>query len=287
MRTDWWVDGKDLEDRPRMGGVIAINGFEFQKAYALLRLAWLPTCRRGLVEVRYEGAQDVDFRDSSGQHFVQAKAHDDGGLTLAVLYDAIAGFARDVITARKLNCSDDALPYFRLVTTGMPVQPEPLELYRKVFLSKHESEIAKRIKPTYRNGLTDEAVLNCVKAALNRTTFEAMPGDHAIESMREQACWALAEFGVPVESVRASIAKMEQMLLPRASLQLNDVVEALEGLPPGHPGHPQAPCRLLPASSRLLGGDLLRTQFIRGTAPSLWSAAASGLAVRLLVPMQS
>lgn len=76
MRTDWWVDGKDLEDRPRMGGVIAINGFEFQKAYALLRLAWLPTCRRGLVEVRYEGAQDVDFRDSSGQHFVQAKAHD-------------------------------------------------------------------------------------------------------------------------------------------------------------------------------------------------------------------
>lgn len=280
MRTDWWVEGKDLEDRPRMGGAIAINGFEFQKTYALLRLAWLLTCRGGLVEVRYEGAQDVDLRDSKGQHFVQAKAHDDGGITLSVLYDAIAGFARDVVTARKLKCSDDELPSFRLVTTGIPVQSEPLELYRKVFLGKHESEIAKRIQPKYRSGLTDKAVLDCAKAALDRTTFESVPGEHAIEAMREQACWALAEFGVPVESVGASIAKMERLLLPRASLQSSDVVEVLEGLPPGHPGHPQAPCRLLPASSRRLGGDLLRTQFIHGTAPSLWSAAASGLAIQ-------
>src|ERR1700743_2733563 len=101
MTLSWSVDGGDLKDRPRMGGIHAEKGFAFQKAFALVRLTWLPMSQQGLVELRYEGAQDVDMHfGKAGEVFVQAKDYREGGVTLEVLQDVIAGFARDVISAK-------------------------------------------------------------------------------------------------------------------------------------------------------------------------------------------
>lgn len=282
MGSSWWVDGDELNERPRSGGAVAIEGFEFQKAYALLRLVWLPTCRDGLVEVRYEGAQDIDLRHGDGrQQFVQAKSQGDGGLSLNGLYDVVAGFGRDIISARCRKCSDEELPSFRLISNGAPTEPDAFELYRKVFLpDKHVPLIAALIKTPYRRGFSDAEVEKAVKDAITRTTFEIVLRDRPIENFREQASWALAEFGVPVLKVPASLARIESLLRPRASLQLNDVVDAIEELPLGHPGNASSPCRLLPAQRHLTAGHpLLKSQFLSGSPQSLWSAVANNLAI--------
>lgn len=135
MSTNWWIDGNALFTRHRSGGAIALKGFEFQKAYAQLRLVWLLTGKNGIVEVRYEGAQDIDFRYGDGsQQFVQAKDYAMGNLTLSTVYEVLAGFARDLIYAKDQGCPNSSLLRFTLVSTTPPVDDKSLEIYRGVFL---------------------------------------------------------------------------------------------------------------------------------------------------------
>jgi hypothetical protein len=247
MGTNWWVEGDDLKDRPRMGGVHAIKGFDFQKAYALLRLTWLLTHQRGLIELRYEGAQDVDLRFGNGkQIFAQAKDYQTGGVTLGVLHDVLAGFARDVISAKARGCSDEELPHFRLVSTSGPVEPKAFELLRGVFHPEHATDIAALIKTEYRKSFDDGKVQASVLRALERTKYEIVFGDEVLADLSAQASWNLVRFGVPVEQVSTTLAKLEKALIPRASFQIGDVVELLEGLSEGHPGRDDSPCRVLP-----------------------------------------
>lgn len=281
MGTRWWVDEEDLKDRPRMGGVHAIKGFDFQKAYALLRLTWLPTHQRGLVELRYEGAQDVDLRFGDGnQIFTQAKDYKVGGITLGVLHDVLAGFARDIISAKARGCSDEDLPHFRLVSTCAPVEPEAFELLRGVHLPKHAPNVVALIKTEYRKGFDDSQVHAFVLQALERTKYEIVFGDQVLADLSAQASWNLAKFGVPVEQVSTTLAKLEKALAPRASLQIGDVIELLEGLAEGHPGRGDSPCRVLPSRRNLELTSTIKTQFLRGSAQSLWRAVANDLDVK-------
>lgn len=281
MGTSWWVDGEDLKDRPRMGGVHAIKGFDFQKAYALLRLTWLPTHQRGLVELRYEGAQDIDLRfGDSKQIFVQAKDYQVGGVTLSVLHDVLAGFARDVISAKARDCRDEELPHFQLVSTSGPVESKAFELLRGVFQPEHAADIVALIKTEYRKGFDDSQVHAFVLKALERTKYEIVFGDEVLADLNAQASWNLARFGVPVEQVSTILAKLEKVLVPRASFQIGDVVELLEGLPEGHPGRENSPCRVLPSRRNLELTPTIKMQFMHGAAQSLWRAVASGIDVK-------
>ncbi|MBY4865153.1 DUF4297 domain-containing protein [Burkholderia anthina] len=178
MKAGWSVGGKDLDDRTRSGGANAEKGFNFQKAYALVRLTWLPTGERGLVELRYEGAQDVDLRFGDGQEvFVQAKDYQSGGFTLDVLYDIIAGFARDIITIRASGNHAGKLPNFRVVCTSAPDKEKALELVRGVYSPVHAKAITPLITGDYRKGFDDVEVAGCVLEALQRTTFEIIAVD--------------------------------------------------------------------------------------------------------------
>jgi len=143
---------------PRSGGANALKGFAFQEAYSRLRLVWLLTCKCGVVEVRYEGAQDVDIRMGDGsQRFVQAKDYAWG--SLSTLYDALAGFTRDLICAKTNGGTADELPKFCIVSTTPPVEPAAMELHRGVYLKRHAAQVAIRVKAKYRNGLDNKAVL--------------------------------------------------------------------------------------------------------------------------------
>ena len=106
-----------LFTRTRSGGANALKGFEFQKAYAQLRLVWLLTGKNGVVEVRYEGAQDIDIRYGNGeQQFVQEKDYAWGKLTRAAIYDALAGFTRDLTHARKQGTPEKKFLRFTLIS---------------------------------------------------------------------------------------------------------------------------------------------------------------------------
>ncbi len=279
MRVEWWVGEDDLKTRTRTGGVNAINGFEFQKAYARLRVAWMLLGRHGIVEVRYEGAQDVDIRFGDGrQQFVQAK-HYSADLSVDDLHEVMAGFARDVISAKARGCSDASLPLFRLVSTRTPSQPEGLEVFRKIRPAQHRRRIMNEIKPEYRNNLSNQEVLKCVNLAWKRTSFEVVLREDAIRDFYDQACWALAEFGVPFEHVHASLGRIDQLLRPTASLQLNDVSAVLVGLPKGHFAVAGGACQLLPCSWDLPDKTKANAAFLESGTSLPWAAAAYGLGV--------
>jgi hypothetical protein len=280
MNTLWCIDGGDLDDRTRSGGANALKGFDFQKSFALLRLVWLLTSKHGATEVRYEGAQDIDVRFGDGhQQLVQAKHYVLGNLKLGAIYDAIAGFTRDVICVRNRDGAAAALPRFTLLTTSPPVEAAALQLYRRVGTAKHSSKIATRVKHSYRHGLDKAAVKQCAVDALARTDFQVVLAETAQADFEALASWELIRFGVPPEYVRASLGRIEKLLAARASLQIEDVAAAIEGLPSRHPASKDARCRLLPSRGSLPGGALAKSQFLIGAAPGLWAAIANDLDV--------
>ncbi|WP_338495686.1 hypothetical protein V5F23_16795 [Pseudomonas sp. WP18] len=74
--------------------------------------------------MRYEGAQDIDIRYGNvEQQFVQAKDHAWGKLTRAAIYDALAGFTRDLIHARKQGTPEEKFLRFTLTRWGSGHQP--------------------------------------------------------------------------------------------------------------------------------------------------------------------
>ena len=281
MASSWSVDGDDLKDRPRMGGVHAEKGFAFQKAFALVRLTWLPMGLQGLVELRYEGAQDVDLHfGKAGEVFVQAKDYREGGVTLEVLRDVIAGFARDVISAKAGGRDEHGRPDFRLVCTSIPTTPQALDLLRRVNRKRHAKAIAALVRPEYRKKFDDSEVTNCVLEAMQQTKYEILIHDGAVADLKAQAAWNLVRFGVPVEHVSTCLDSLETALTPRTTFQMGDVVARLNGLPEGHPGRDDSPCRLLPSRRHLTMTPMLKIEFLRGSAHSLWCAVANDMDVR-------
>ncbi|UVM05088.1 hypothetical protein [Pseudomonas laurylsulfatiphila] len=280
MSSAWSVDGEDLKTKPRTGGAIAEKGFAFQKAYALVRLTWLPAGERGLVELRYEGAQDVDLRFSEGREVLtQAKDHQPGSFSYAKLKDVIAGFTRDLITATVRGRTEENFPKFRLVCTSAPYEESSFQILRRVYMQDHAEAIEPLIRDEYREGLGKEQVLRCVLKVLECGEFEIIVHEEAIEDLKAQASWNLVKFGVPPEHVHSSLARLQAALVPRATFQVSDVVENLVGLPEGHPGKDGAACRLLPAKHSLELTSSMRTAFLHGAVQSLWSAISNGLDV--------
>ncbi|WP_147436398.1 ATP-binding protein [Acidovorax sp. 106] len=277
---NWSIDGADLETKPRKGGSTAEKGFTFQKAYALVRLTWLPTGERGLVELRYEGAQDVDlkFKDG-GEVLVQAKDLKPGTLGFGKLKEIVAGFARDLITAVARGRQDPDVPKFRLVCTSSPYEESSYQVLRRVYVEDHAREIQSLIGNDYSEGLAPDRILDCVTRVLMSAEFEILVHADAADDLRAQAAWNLVRFGVPPEHVEASLDRLQSALVPRATFQVSEVVDCLVGLPEGHPGRDGAACRLLPARKNLEMTPLRRNAFLQGAASILWAAVANGLDV--------
>lgn len=280
MSSRWAIVDEDLETRPRRGGATAEKGFTFQKAYALVRLTWMPTGEKGLVELRYEGAQDIDLRYADGREvLVQAKALKPGTLSFGAIKEVIASFSRDRITAIARGRRDPDVPKFRLVCTSSPYEEGSYRILRRVFIDDNAKKIEPLIGAAYREGLDQAEVLKSIALVLETTEFEIIVHEDAAEDLKAQAAWNLVRFGVPPEYVEACLDRLLAALVPRATLQASEVVEHLVGLPDGHPGIDGAPCRLLPSRKSLEITASRRAAFLQGAAQSLWAAVANGLDV--------
>lgn len=117
--TDWLIDDALLETRRRAGGRRALDGFGYQKAFALLKVAEMIAETSPLRAVRYEGAQDVDLKYSDGRvELVQLKNEPDETYPAATLAKMIVGFAHDLLDAHH-----DPRLRFRAVVRASPGSP--------------------------------------------------------------------------------------------------------------------------------------------------------------------
>ena len=280
MREPWAVDGNDLNTRSRSGGAIAEKGFTFQRAYAVVRLTWLTMGQQGLVNVRYEGSQDVDLRFGSGsERFVQAKDYAQGNLTYAVLRDVLVSFARDVITAKARGRLTDDRPTFEVVATSVPEEAKAIQLLKGTEQAHHIAVIAQLIKDEHREGLSNAEVLECVRQAWMRTEFRFVSSEAAVAALKGQASWNLVQFGVPPDAVPQTLSRLLESLVPRSVFDISDVAESLYGLPDDHPASSKAACRLLPATKHLGKTNELHIAFLQGAARALWYGIANKLDV--------
>lgn len=112
----WLIWGYALHSRRRSGGMHAIAGFDYQRAYAILKIAEMLREGSDIAAVRYEGAQDVDVLFNDGRvEFVQLKSDADETYGPGRLGEIITGFALD------LNDSADPMrTSFRLVVRAWP-----------------------------------------------------------------------------------------------------------------------------------------------------------------------
>lgn len=67
LPKNWLVHGPALETRRRRSGADAQRGFDYQRAFAVWKIAQLLNDANGIVGVRYEGAQDVDLLMADGR----------------------------------------------------------------------------------------------------------------------------------------------------------------------------------------------------------------------------
>jgi hypothetical protein len=276
---NWLVDGSALNDKPRQGGTHALKGFTFQAGIALVRLTWLLTCRNGIVCLRYDGAQDIDVRFANGQEvYIQAKNYKQGNFNLQHLYKALAGFARDVISAKKADDDTGALS-FHLMLTEIPTQDSAMELIRRKGQDVHAPAIVEKVAPQYRGEYSDDELLHIAKKLLDNTSYFISDIGDPSDTLQSIAGMELMKFGVLPEHIEQAMDILLQRLQAGASYYIEDVVEHIKSfVPAAHPAHPYGVVRLLPGKAHLSSFSTVRNDYFRGQ-PVIWEAIAHDLDV--------
>jgi hypothetical protein len=116
---NWLVQGAALETRRRRTGADVQRGFEYQRAFAVWKIAELLDDTKGIVGVRYEGAQDVDLLLADGRViFVQLKDTPDDIYPASQIAPILIGFALDL-----LDSGEDERASFELIVPIAPGAP--------------------------------------------------------------------------------------------------------------------------------------------------------------------
>lgn len=276
---NWLVDGAALNDKPRQGGTHALKGFSFQAGIALVRLTWLLTCRHGVVCLRYDGAQDIDLKFADGKElYIQAKNYGQGNFTLQHLYKSLAGFARDVISAKQAGSTSPS-PSFHLMLTSIPTQDSALELIRRKGQDVHAPGVVNEVKPEYSGGQSSQNLLALAKQLLDTTKYFISDIGKPNDTLLSIAGMELMKFGVLPEHIELAMDILLQRLQAGASYYIEDVVEHIQSFfPAAHPAHPQGPMRLLPGKAHLPALATIRKNYFQGQ-PVIWQAIAHNLDV--------
>ena len=286
----WLVDGAQLLTRSRQGGKIAIKGFEFQAIHAVDALIQLLTLNNGLVQVRYEGAQDLDlmYGDAS-QEFIQYKESEFAEYDFATLKEILWGFMRDTIDACGTPPDVTLLPRlqlrFMLVATGVYIGDDVASMIRGTNKAAHAEKLVDGFVYPAGNTLDRDSLLEAAMHVLSNLTLKVSPKQTNNEDLRVLAIGRLALFGVPPSQAEAALTRVKDLLsLPRHYFA-GDVIACLPGLPDTHPANGRSPIGMLPSENTfaLLGAV---EPLFRESGRASWAAIHYALdAPRDLAPL--
>jgi hypothetical protein len=265
-----------MRTRSRRSGRIALNGYEFQAAHAVQLMTQLLTCERGLVQLRYEGAQDIDLMFGQGsQLFIQYKETSGTECTFDAMRDILHGFMRDTIDAcghpPDFSRLSDLKLGFLLVTTGVYVGPDMLSLGRKTRTQTLAAELVNGF--SYDENKVDKIddTKRVAAYVLENVELQMHPRLRDSAEAELMATGRLALFGVPVHRIGATLARIKALLTPPQNVFPSDVARCLEGLPDFHPASGKAPINMLPSESTFPDRSLVEQEF-RSSGRVTWAA---------------
>jgi hypothetical protein len=224
---EWHVSGEALKTRRRSGGAISQDGTEYQRTYALFKACEMLDRSSGIEAVRWEGAQDVDFKLADGWDLhTQAKNSATSTITLTSLADTLAGFALDILDARddrvrfeyvaRIGRLDDAVKRLHAGTST------PADLARISELIASKSPALNALPPHTRKDL--------VRKLAKRVSFNVPKGhfDAGVWSFEPLADLLLRRYGVRDVARDAVRNALYALLRNRAEITRADLVAIAE-----------------------------------------------------------
>ena len=265
-KLTWAVDGDDLKTKHRQGGTIALKGFGYQEAHALNYVTKLLTCDDGLVQLRYEGAQDVDIMFGDGkQLYIQYKETAGTEYTFKEMRDILHGFMRDTIDACGHPANTQHLNTLQLsflfVSTGVFVGSEMMKLIRKTSTNTLANTLADGFKYEKNHLSTKNEYIEVAKYILNNVQISLDQKQENNKDLELLAIARLALFGVPVERINDSISRIKELLIKPCSLFTYDISQCLTGLATYHPLHNDSPFSLLPGGNQFTEKKQIAEEF--------------------------
>ena len=272
----WAVDGNALKTRPRQGGRVALKGFEFQASHAVHYITQLLTINNGLVQVRYEGAQDVDLMFGDGrQLYVQYKDSRETAYTFDSVLKILHGFMRDTIDAcgnpPDINKLEKLKLEFMFVATGVFAETDMLKAMNKTCTPSLAKILAANFEYA-ENQVKSAADKNKFsKYVLKNVSFRLSPTIEDNDEPRLLSIARLALFGVPPAQIEASIAKISGLLKPPGNTFSADVARCLHGLPDHHPASGRSCINILPSENIFPDRRIVEQEF-RESGRVSWQA---------------
>lgn len=283
---NWAVEGESLRTRARQGGRIALKGYEYQASHALYFIARLLFCEAGLVQVRYEGAQDIDTMYGDGrQIFIQYKDTPEEEYDFEGVRGILHGFMRDAIDAcgnpPDVRHLANLQLKFLLVSSGVVVGSElMLRLIRGSYNTIVAKALIKDFKYAENPVVSPKELLAFGEYVVANTSMQVSPQSEGRQHEQELLAFAkLAMFGVPLPHIQASLDGMKGLLTPPRNLFASDAAQALKGLPDFHPASGRSPVSLLPSENTFHDVAGVEREF-RNSGRVSWAAMHFGLDTR-------
>ncbi len=281
----WAVEGASLRTRVRQGGRVALKGFEYQASHALHFIVRLLFCEDGLVQVRYEGAQDIDTMYGDGQQvFIQYKDTPEKEYDFAGVRGILHGFMCDAIDAcgnpPDVNNLEKMQLKFLLVSSGVVTGTEMLRLIRGSYSRTLATELAKKFEYLDNPVIKPEDTLRFAQYVVENTSIRLSPQLKGQQHDQEVLAFAkLAMFGVPLAQIQASMDSLKGLLTPPRNLFASDAALALAGLPNFHPASARSPISFLPSENSFHDVPSVEREF-RESGRVSWAAIHYGLDAR-------
>jgi hypothetical protein len=281
----WAVEGKFLRTRARQGGRVALKGFEYQASHALHLIARLLFCEAGLVQVRYEGAQDIDTMYGDGrQVFIQYKDTPEKEYDFEGVRSILHGFMCDAIDScgepPDVRHLESMQLKFLLVSSGVVTGTEMLRLIRGSYSQILAAELVKDFEYLENPVTKPEDTLEFAKYVVRNTSVRLSPQLEGQQHEQEILAFAkLAMFGVPLAHIQTSLDSLKGLLTPPRNLFASDAALALMGLPDFHPASGHSPISFLPSENSFHDFQGVQREF-RDSGRVSWAAIHYGLDAR-------
>lgn len=275
MQKQWLVTGDDLRTRQRRGGRVALKGFDFQAAYAVNLISQLLIFEHGLVQVRYEGAQDIDLMFGDGrQVFMQIKDTPQDKYSIKSIREILHGFMKDTIDAcgnpADLHRLSQLKLEFVLVTTGTISGPDAVKILNHTYTTSISKLIVKKFSYD-RNPVTPSDAQRVAEYVLQQLDMRLVPAESARRDQTLAAMGRLAVFGVVSAGIENTINNIKRLLTPPGEYTAADIYPQMHSLPDNHPVTGRNGIVVLPGINKQPDLALARKEF-RETGRTSWAS---------------